>query len=129
MVEVYEVQDALDDLFAEKGYGVEDGYDLDNPFWSRLPLSNPHTLNGPEFPALDGLMDFDIAALMRERHAEREQFISADLRSFGFPTSGVEHPVEDHQIHQASPVAPQTSNAPTYPQMSTFGLEPPAMIH
>ena len=125
---MYEVQDALDDTFAEKGYGIEDGYDVDNPFWSRIPLSNPHTLDGPEFPALDGLMDFDIAALMRERHAEREQFISADLRSFSYNASNVEHPVQNHQIHQASSVAPQNSNAPAYPRIPTFGFEPPAMI-
>lgn len=121
---MYEVQDALDDLVAEKGYGVEDGYDLDSPFWGQIPLSNPHTLNGPEFPALDGLMDFDIAALMRDRHSERQQFIAADLRTFKFSASNVGPPVADPHIldSQASSVAAQDSNISAYPHMSTFGL-------
>ena len=122
VVEVYEVQDALDDLFAEKGYGLEDGYDLDSPFWTQIHLANPRTLNGPEFPALDGLMDFDIAALMRDRHSEREQFISADLRSFKTSASIVAHPVEDHHIvsSQTSSVALQDADTSVYPQMSTY---------
>ena len=121
---MYEVQDALNDLFTEKGYGLENGYDLDNPFWSRIPLSNPQTLNGPEFPALDGLMDFDIARLMRDRHSDREQFLSADLSTFDPPASSVGHPAEN----QAPSVTPYTSNTPGFPQMSTFSIEAPTII-
>ena len=124
MIEVYEVQDALDDIAAEKGCGPEDGYGLDDPLWSQIPLSHPHTMNGPEFPALDGLMDFDIAALMRDRHTEREQFIAADLRSFKTATSTAGEPASDPYVedNQAPSVAPPDGNIPAYSQMPAYNF-------
>lgn len=121
---MYEVQDALDDIAAEKGLGLEDGYGLGSPLWSQIPLSNPHTLNGPEFPALDGLMDFDIAALMRDRHTEREQFIAADLRSFKIATSKAGEPAGNPHVMglQAPSVDPHDGNVAAYSQMPAYNF-------
>ena len=120
---MYEVQDALDDVFSEKGFGLDDGYDLNNPFWSQAPLSNPHTLNGPEFPALDGLMDFEIAGLMSNR-----QFLAADLSSFNL-SSNVGNLAENHQPHApASAVLPQASNSAGFPQIPAFNVDSAAAI-
>ena len=131
VVEVYEVQDALDDVFGEKGFGLDNGYDLNNPFWSQVPLSNPHTLNGPEFPALDGLMDFEIAGLMSNRHSDREQFLAADLSSFILCSADAENLVGNHQSHhtQASSVISQTSNSAGFSQGAAFNVEPATAVH
>ena len=127
---MYEVQDALDDVFSEKGLGLDDGYDLNNPFWSQVPLSNPHTLNGPEFPALDGLMDFEVAGLMSNRHLDREQFLAADLSTFNLSSSNVGNLSENRQPHHAPvpTVAPQTSSSAGFSETPTFNVEPAIAI-
>ena len=112
VVEVYEVQDVLNDVFAEKGFGMDDGYGLDNPLWSQVLLSNPHTLDGPEYPALDKLMEFDLAGLMGTRHTDREQFLAADLDVFNVPPTA-DDPSESHQRNtNEAPFATAQSSQP-----------------